>query len=289
MKSPFKYPIFFVFFFALMVLWVSAYSQDKKYKARVSLQYNKIMDKESYIGISAKYKGEDGFEQASGLEFSIYKLLPGDSLVFRGKTKTNNEGKAKYVFAPYELKNDTEVLHYSVKIENNPRFEDAETLVSFSEANLEAHISMVDSVNQITAVLTDASGNPVEGMPIRVGLRRLYGSLQIGEGSHVTDENGSIIVPIVETMPGVDGNLSFEIVLNESDEFGTVKATVNAPIGIPIVDQSTFDERTMWSPPTKAPLYLLIFPNLIILAVWIPLLILTFNLYRISKSKASKL
>ncbi len=71
-----------------------------------------------------------------------------------------------------------------------------------------------------------------------------------------------------EGIPGVDGNLTFEVVLKESDDYGTVKAMVNAPIGIPIVDESTFDERTMWSPRNKTPLFLLIFPNLLIFGMW---------------------
>jgi hypothetical protein len=85
-------------------------------------------------------------------------------------------------------------------------------------------------------------------------------------------------------MPGVNGELTFEVVLNESETYGTVKALVTAPIGTPIVDQSTFDKRTLWSPPSKAPYCLLIFPNLIILGVWLPILLLIINLFRISKA-----
>lgn len=285
MKDLYKYRALLLLGF-VMLGSVLAYAQDKKYRARVSLQYTKIMDKESYIGISAKYKGKDGFDQASDLEFSIYKVDQNDSLIYLGKVKTNENGKAKFLLAADELENEeATVFNYIAKIENNERFEDGETSVSFSVANLTAKIEMIDSVNQISAVLTDASGIPLQEVPLRVGLKRLYGSLQIGENRYETDENGSILIPLVDPMPGVDGNLNFEVVLNENDTYGTIKAMVNAPIGVPVVEESTFDERTMWSPPTKTPLYLLIFPNLIILGVWLPILILTFNLYRISKSK----
>ncbi len=285
MKIAFKYRIIILFSIVFIGLGVHAYSQDKKYKARVSLLYTKIMDKESYIAISAKYKGEDGFAQASGLEFSVYKVGTGDSLAYLGKVKTNSEGKAKYAISSNDLKNTNEVFNYLVKIENNERFEDGETSVSFSDVRLTAEIKEIDSVNTVLAVLTDATGSPVEGALLKVGLRRLYGLLPVGEDNYETDADGAILVPIETPMPGVDGNLTYEVVLSESESFGTVKAIVNAPIGIPIKDESTFDKRTMWSPPNKTPLYLLIFPNLIILGVWLPLLILTYNLYRISKSK----
>lgn len=285
MKKLFKYRTLLLLSFALLGS-VLACAQDKKYRARVSLQYTKIMNKESYIGISAKYKGKDEFEQASNLEFSLYQVGVNDSLIYLGKAKTNENGKAKFLLATEEFENaETTVFNHVAKIENNERFEDGETSVSFSITNLTAKIEVIDSVNQITATLKDVSGNPLSGIPLTVGLKRLYGSLQIGESTYETDENGSILVPLTEPMPGINGNLIFEVALNESDTYGTVKTTVNAPIGIPIKDESTFDERTMWSPPAKTPLYLLIFPNLIILGVWLPLIILTFNLYRISKSK----
>ena len=117
----------------------------------------------------------------------------------------------------------------------------------------------------------------------------MYAPLQVADESYDTDESGSVIVPIKEPMPGIDGNLTFEVVLDESDLYGTVTAIVTAPIGIPIVEKSTFDQRTLWSPPTKAPLYLLIFPSVIILSVWGPILLLVFNLYKISKSKTNSL
>ena len=90
-------------------------------------------------------------------------------------------------------------------------------------------------------------------------------------------------------MPGIDGILNYEVVLEESDLYGTIKVIVPANIGAPITDRSTFDDRTLWSPPSKTPYYLLLFPNLIIVGVWLPILILIINLLRISKTKTKSL
>ena len=54
---------------------------------------------------------------------------------------------------------------------------------------------------------------------------------------------------------------------------------VNAPVGIPIVDESTFDERTMWSPRSKTPFFLLILPNLLTLGIWGFIIYLINNLF----------
>lgn len=266
---------------------VATLAQDNKFKARVSAKYTKIMNQESYISLSAKYKTDNGFEPATGLEFNVYKMAADDSMTFIGKTKTNDRGEARFILNPGDIEtmDASTVFTYAAKIENNNKFEDSEATVVFSKANLSVEIQMIDSVNQIKATLTDAAGNPLPGQSLKVGLQRMYAPLQIGEESYETIEDGSILVPIEEPMPGRDGILTFEVVLEESDTYGTIKALISVPIGIPIKDESTFDKRTMWSPPTKTPFYLLLFPNLIILGVWIPILILVINLFRISKAK----
>ena len=100
----------------------------------------------------------------------------------------------------------------------------------------------------------------------------------------MTDEDGTIIAEVKEGIPGLDGNLAIEVVLNDSELFGTVKAIVNAPVGTPIVDESTFDQRTMWSPRNKTPLFLLIFPNILIFGIWGLIIYLITNLIKIKKS-----
>lgn len=280
---------YFIYF--LLLLANVAFAQETKHKARVTAQYTKVMNDETFIALSAKYKGENGFEPASGLEFHVYKKMPDESLLRLGIATTNPEGKTKFVLNDSSVtkSKETFVFTYVVKIENQSKYEDAETEINVSDANLAAIVETVDSVNQITAILLDASGKPLTGQSLKVQLQRMYAPLQVGEESYLTDENGSVTIPIEEPMPGVNGELTFEVVLSESETYGTVKTLVNAPIGIPIVDQSTFDKRTLWSPPTKTPYYLLIFPNLIIVGVWIPLFILIFNLYRISKAKIKSL
>jgi 5-hydroxyisourate hydrolase-like protein (transthyretin family) len=272
--------------FALIIMVSPAFGQGEKIRARVSVQYNKTMGVESFISISAKYKGENGIEPAPGLAFHVYQKSLEDSLLYLGQTTTNANGTAKFALNKSQKPGSGQnSLPFIIKIENDPKFSDAEIGLTISDANLEAVLETVDSVNQITATLIDATGQPVAGQPLRVQLQRMFGPLSIGEESYETDENGTITVSLEEPMPGINGVLTFEVVLNESDEYGTVKAIIDAPIGIPITDHSTFDKRTMWSAPSKTPYYLLIFPNLIILGVWVPILMLIINLFRISRAK----
>jgi hypothetical protein len=148
-----------------------------------------------------------------------------------------------------------------------------------------AKLIIKDSINYISGTLKDAATDSIlSDRFLNVQLQRLFRPLRIGEEFNSTDENGTIIVPIEEGMPGVDGILTFEVVLQDSDDYGTVKAMIKAPIGTPIMDESTFDERTMWSPRNKTPLFLLIFPNLLILGIWGIIVYLILNLVKLKNS-----
>lgn len=175
---------------------------------------------------------------------------------------------------------------YTVKIsfKGNDTFKKVTKSISFKNADINAKLITKDSINYITATLLDAhTGIPMVEESLSVQVQRLFQALQIEE-FNITDENGTIIVPIEDGIPGIDGNLTIEVILSESDDFGTVTATVIAPIGTKIVDESTFDDRTMWSPRNKTPLFLLIFPNLIIFGMWGLIIYLITNLFKITKS-----
>ena len=156
--------------------------------------------------------------------------------------------------------------------------------IDFKDVDIKAKLITKDSINYITATLVDViTGSPLENESLGVQVQRLFQPLQIEE-FNITDENGTIIVPIENGIPGIDGNLNIEVLLSESDDYGTVKAVIIAPIGTLIVDESTFDDRTMWSPRNKTPLFLLIFPNLLIFGMWGYIIYLIANLFKIAKS-----
>lgn len=148
---------------------------------------------------------------------------------------------------------------------------------------MKAESVVVDSVNQISAKLLDITGAPLEGQKLSVKVHRLFAPLTIGKSSYKTDDDGAILVPIEKAIPGVDGKLTFEVMI-DSRKYGVVSHVFEAPIGTPVVDESTFDQRTMWSPPNKTPIFLWIFPNLVILGIWIVIFMLVRNLFKIYKS-----
>ncbi len=273
--------------FFLVVLSVflctSVSAQDR---VRLKADYVKIMNGEVYFDMQATAKVNDENVNVSKIELIIYNLV-GDEQIEIGKTITNMQGKSKFKLKDLNAIKPDSSNTYNIEIsfEGNDAFKGASKSIIFKDAAIEAKLVTIDSVNYISATLTDKSTDSLlVGQSLKVQIQRLFKNLPIGEEFNETDENGTILVPIPEGIPGVDGMLAIEVVLSESEEFGTVKTIVKAPIGKHIVDESTFDERTMWSPRNKTPLFLLIFPNILTFGIWGIIIYLILNLIKINKS-----
>ncbi|QBA64546.1 hypothetical protein [Muriicola soli] len=277
----------------ILVLFVSGtfqgHSQSKKNRARVSLNYESITGDGSFLIISAKFRGDEGFESARDMNFDVYQVFEGDSLSLLGKVTTNADGIAKFALETLSDQNANEEGEYTLWVEakNNISYQDTDRDITFKKAELVARIVSEEGINHLVATLVDSRTNaPISDQPLFVYVKRLFKPLKIGGEFISTDETGTISVPVDSDLPGLNGNLTLEVVLSDNDPYGTVKAGVTEPIGIPIVDDSTFNERTMWSPPGKTPLFLLVFPNLMIIGIWVTIALLIFNLFKINKSKS---
>jgi hypothetical protein len=291
MKNKFSIRLIAKFLTLLFVLTISdmGLAQAKKEKLRLSVKYFKTSDQDAYLNILARFKGENGFENVSNIPVEIFQVIEDDSLVSLGTDETDGNGVSKFVIKNYRqhISDTTATLSYLVTFEGNDAYKSAEQDVSVEDVSLKVEVQKIDSLYYVVARLS----NPLDGTalaeePLRVRLHRLFRPLTIGEDTNFTDEDGAISVEIPNNLPGIDGKLTFEVVLDDSDTYGTVIASVESAIGVPIVDQSTFDERTLWSSRNKTPLFLWIFPNLIIFGIWTVIILSILNLFKIYKSKS---
>ncbi len=290
MKDPI---IFRLGFLALIYMFLfnlnhnAVWAQDvKKNKLRISADYVKIMDGESYVNIKASSRIEKKNVKAANIEITISSNM-GDEVMEIGKVTTNIDGVSKYEIKNLEaIKPDSlSVFTILISFKGSDLYKKTSKSIRFKDALVYAKITTQDSVNYVTAKLLDASTNlPIPEQSLTVQVKRLFMPLTIGEEFNYTDEEGSIRVPVENNIPGIDGDLTFEVVLYDNDDYGTVKTYVNAPIGIPVVHESTFDDRTMWSPRGKTPFFLLIFPNLITIGMWGFIVYFILNLFKIAKS-----
>jgi len=286
MRNQLNMRYFFLVLLSVFLVTSSFAQKVKKEKVRLKSQYVKIMDGEVYFDIKAAAKVNRQNVDVTDIDLTIYNEF-NDEKVKLGKATTNKKGEAKFALKSLaELTPDsTNTYNVIISFKGNDTFKKASKTINFKNADINAKLVTIDSVNYITATLVNkATDSAIVNQLLKVQVQRLFKPLRIGKEFNMTDEDGTIIAEVKEGIPGLDGNLAIEVVLNDSELFGTVKAIVNAPVGTPIVDESTFDQRTMWSPRNKTPLFLLIFPNILIFGIWGLIIYLITNLIKIKKS-----
>lgn len=262
------------------------YAQTKKNRARINADYVKVIGGESYLNIKASARIDKKTVEVSHIDLQILQEL-NDEEIQIGKTTTNASGISKFIIEDFaNLQPDSlGVYNLIISFDGNDSFKKASRDVSFRNADIEAKWIVKDSVNYVSAKLIDTQlDSALAEIPLTVRVDRLFRPLKIGEDFYDTDNDGEIQVPIENGIPGIDGNLKLEVVLSESDDYGTVIAQLTAPIGTVIVDESTYDQRTMWSPRGKTPIFLLALTYSFIFIVWGIFIYLFINLVRIIKS-----
>ena len=264
-----------------------AEAQDKeKHRIRLSADYFKIMDSVSYLNIGASARIDRSTVALPGLELEILNVTEDDDILL-GTVNTDINGDAHYTIGKLDkmVADSSQVYTFNVRFKGNDTLRRASRGVEIKDVEIKASHVQIDSVNYIRATLREmATDSLIEGESMVVQVERLFLPLRLGEEFNYTDESGTILVPIEEGIPGVDGVLTIEAALQDHDDYGTVKAIVKAPVGAVIVDESDFDDRTMWGSRGKAPWFMLVFPNLIIFTIWGYILYLIINLYRIKKA-----
>ena len=290
MKYQIKYRSVFLTLISLLILNIGSqtlYAQKvKKNRVRLNVQYVKIMDGEIYFDIKASSRIKKKNIKVANIELSIFNEVA-DKNILLGKTITDMHGESRFVLEDLNSiqADSSHFYNMIISFKGNESFKKAKKSVIFRDAIIKTKIITKDSTNYISGILTDSYTNsPISDESLTVHVQRLFRPLRVGEEFNSTDKSGRILVPIEKGIPGVDGNLTVEVVLDDSDDYGTIKAMITSPIGVAIVDESTFEERTMWSPRSKTPLFLLIFPNLLIIGVWGFIIYLITNLFKLSKS-----
>ena len=257
---------------------------QEKHRVRLKADYIKHMDAGSYLDIKASARINKRTIDIGGIELQVVNEIDGEEIEL-GNLTTDQKGEGVFALDLKTLKADS--LHaYSlgVSFKGTDSLRRASRTVQFKDAALLANLVTRDSVNYIEAVLKDAvTDSLLSEQNVRVQVERLFAPLVLSEEINLTDENGTVLVAIPDGIPGVDGNLVIETVLEDSDDYGTVKTSLDAPIGVPIVDESSFDKRTLWSPRNKTPIFILLFTGLLVVGTWGTIIYLIRILFRIAK------
>lgn len=290
MKTQIKYRfvlLVFIAVFSINMAFQGLYAQEvEKNRVRLKLDYTKVIGHYAFLDIQASTRIEKRNIDVSKITIKVFNEVD-DEEIHLGEVMTNLKGESRFIIKDYKslVPDSTQVYTLGISFKGNDLYKKASKRMRFRDADITANIITKDSTDFVTATLKDTYlDSLLVGHSLDVQVQRLFNPLKISEEFNNTDDNGMILVPVEEGIPGVNGNLTLEVVLNDSDDYGTVKTLIHAPLGVPIIEESTYDQRTLWSPRDKTPIFILVFANLLIFGIWGMLLYLMYNLFKISKS-----
>jgi hypothetical protein len=259
---------------------------QKKERMRLSTVYTKVMDGPVYLDLQASARVDKTNITIPDAELAIYYEVAGEEFPL-GTVVTDAGGKARFTLKGIDdiAPDSTGLYILGAAFAGNDSFGRSSSSVEFRDAILTASLVQKDSLNYIAATLKDkALDSTIADALIKVQVKRMFKPLIISEEFLMTDESGSINVEIPSDIPGNDGNLAMEVVIEENDSYGNVKTMLDAPVGTPIVHTSTYDQRTLWGRSSRTPLFILFFTGLLVFGSWGLIFYLLFDLYKITKN-----
>ena len=268
----------------LLVLPITA--QNKKERLRIGAVYTKIMNGPVYLDLSTSARIDRSNVDIPDVDLEIYYEVGGEEYHL-GQVQTGYDGNARFTLENLgQIQPDsTGLFILGATFGGNDKFRRASRSLEFRDAAIQAELQRQDSINYIAASFSDvALDSLVEDVLINVQVKRMFKPLRISEEFLMTDAEGSILVSVPEDIPGKDGMLEIEVVIEENDIYGIVKTTLEAQVGTPIVNNSTYDQRAIWARSSKTPIFILIFTGVLVFGSWGLILYLIINMYKIYKN-----
>jgi hypothetical protein len=267
-------------------------AQDKTVKGtiKIDLAYHQLNNDLPVIKVSAKTKKEKKFQPVAGVTINLF-FNTESAQGFMGRVETNSNG-AGSLTVPARFKNQFDSL-FSFKfigtLVQNDSFEDHSTELEISKAKIELTLEDIDSVRTIHAKVLAFQDTGWVAQPeteIKFVVRRLMSDLTATEEeTFTTDEKGEASAEFTLSIPGdAQGNLTIGAKIDDHEVYGSLVSAKSAKWGVPLAPDSfskTFAKRTLWATRDKTPLWLLIFPNLIIVTVWGIIFYLIYQITRI--------
>src|SRR5688572_2478660 len=265
------------------VLWLIAFvvqAQDKPEKGtiKIDLTYHQLNNDLPVIKVSAKTRKEKKFQPVEAAVINLF-FNSETSQGFMGRVETNGNGAASLML-PVRFKEQFDSL-YNFKfigtLIQNDSFEDQSTELEITKAKIELALEGIDSPRTIHAKVFAFQDTGWVSQPeteIKLVVRRLMSDLNATEEEiFTTDKNGEALAEFILGIPGdAQGNIIIGAKIDDHEMYGSLVSTKTAKWGVPLDPDNSFAKsfakRTLWATRDKTPLWLLIFPNLIIVTVW---------------------
>lgn len=262
-----------------------------KSPATIQLSFYKRPDKSKIAVATATTIGSEGRPlYAPGAKVNFYAMDKSELFII-DSAYTDLEGKAR-ISIPDDLPVDTEGMVILIaKIENDPKYTEAEIELRIKEANLVLSISETDTIKTITAIVTEKAPDgkeiPVNDVEIVFYAQRLFGPMPLTEEATLTsDENGLATFTFPNGIRGDEqGIITLLVRIEDHDKFGNVESSIQTHWGIPLVIKKNPFPSELWEP--RAPRWLKVSFVIVFGGIWLTFLFILYQLTKLQKKKST--
>lgn len=277
MKKNFHHKIFIIF---LLVIGITIHKTNAQDSAEVaptilSLRYFLPENKIPYIIVNTKKKVGRIFEPVKNITVNVYFNEASENNLL-GKIITAGNGEGRVAF-PDSFKTTWDSINeFKFVAESVPA--KGEELIS-TDLTVKKAILVIDTLNDgesktVTAQLKEKTGDEwvaVKEIEMKLGVKRMLENLTVGDAeTYTSDSSGTAnAVFIRDSLPGDNkGNIILVAKVEENDTYGNLIVEKQVPWGKPVIAESHFWHRTLWSTGNRAPIWLLFIALSIIVGVW---------------------
>ena len=276
----------------LITFLVQAQDKPEKATIKIDLTYHQLNNDLPAIKVSAKTRKEKKFQPVEGAVINLF-FNTETSQGFMGRVETNTNGAAS-LSLPVRFKEQFDSLFnfkFICTLIQNDSFEDQSTELEIIKAKIELSLEGIDSPRTIHAkvlAFQDTGFVPQPETEVKLVVRRLMSDLTATEEEiFTTDKNGEASAEFSLNIPGdAQGNIIIGAKIDDHEMYGSLVSSRSAKWGRPLMPDGfaeSFAKRTLWATRDKTPIWLLVFPNLIIVSVWGIIFFLIYQIFRIAK------
>ena len=258
-------------------------------KEIVKLKYFNDNNAVQYLILENSVKTGKKIEPLKDKTFQLYlDANKAENLV--GKVTTDKEGRAKS-FIPPGLKANWDAVPVHTFIASAAGKEDESAVeLEITKAKIKIDTSSADGSKNITVQVMKYDKDawvPASEVEMKIGIRRLGGILSAGDqDTYTTDSTGTVSAQFnKDSLPGdANGNIVLVARVDDNDLYGNMYVEKAVPWGVGVkMDNTFFDQRTLWSTRFHTPLWLLFMAYSIVLVVWGTIVYLVMQIIKIKK------
>lgn len=154
------------------------------------------------------------------------------------------------------------------------------------EAKISLNIENVDGENICTATVT-SEDLPVAEVNVSLFAKRLLSNLPLEEIT--TDETGVASFTVPQDIPSIDGKLILIAKIIDDENYMNTEVSTETNLGMVVaIDNSNFEERSLFASREKAPIYFIAASLIILSIVWGTLIWAIFQVFKIKRLRTKE-